>query len=185
MTTRAQVEAARDHAARALAAAGIVLTPEERTRIEVADMGLGRLHEQGLQLMVYVNTDRYCAKELVLFPRQTCPQHRHPPVDGRPGKEETFRCRTGRVYLYIDGEPSSQPACRAPQDSQKWYTVSHEIILDPGEQYTIPPNTWHWFQAGDEGAVISEFSSTSTDEADVFADPRVVRAPAIATQSNV
>ena len=56
----------------------------------------------------------------------------------------------------------------------------HEIALAPGEQYTIPPDTWHWFQAGDEGAVVSEFSSTSTDEHDIFMDPRIVRAPAIA-----
>ncbi len=46
-------------------------------------------------MLVYVNTDRYCAKELVLYPGQTCPEHRHPPFDGTPGKEETFRCRRG------------------------------------------------------------------------------------------
>jgi D-lyxose ketol-isomerase len=33
----------------------------------------------------------------------------------------------------------------------------------------------HWFQAGPEGAVISEFSTQSRDEADVFTDPRIVR----------
>ena len=37
------------------------------------------------------------------------------------------------------------------------------------------PNTKHWFQAGDEGAVISEFSTTSTDETDKFTDKRLVR----------
>jgi D-lyxose ketol-isomerase len=52
-------------------------------------------------------------------------------------------------------------------------------VLGPGEQYTIPPDTWHWFQAGRGGAVVSEFSSPSTDENDIFADPRIVRAPAI------
>ena len=67
----------------------------ERERIEVADFGLGRLDEIGLQIVVYVNTERVCAKELVLFPRQLCPEHRHPPVGADPGKEETFRCRTG------------------------------------------------------------------------------------------
>lgn len=33
----------------------------------------------------------------------------------------------------------------------------------------------HWFQAGDEGAVVSEFSSTSRDEFDIFTDPRIKR----------
>ena len=54
--------------------AGIVLTPAEREGIEVADFGLGRLEEIGLQLVVYVNTERVCAKELVLFPRPDVPR---------------------------------------------------------------------------------------------------------------
>jgi D-lyxose ketol-isomerase len=50
-----------------------------------------------------------------------------------------------------------------------------EIVLHPGEQFTIPPDTLHWFQAGDDGAVVSEFSTQSRDDLDVFTDPRVVR----------
>lgn len=172
-----EAEAARRRAATMLDEAGIVLTADERAAIEIADFGLGELERQGLQLVTYVNNDRYCAKELVLFPRQTCPQHRHPPVNGRPGKQETFRCRTGTVYLYVSGEETPEMQSRPPEGSTESYTVKHEIALGPGEQYTIPPDTWHWFQACDEGAIVSEFSSTSTDEADVFADPRVVRAP--------
>jgi len=37
------------------------------------------------------------------FPGQRCPEHRHPPVEGSPGKEETLRCRTGTVQLWVDG----------------------------------------------------------------------------------
>jgi D-lyxose ketol-isomerase len=146
---------ARERAAAMLERAGIVLTPTERAGIEVADFGLGRLEEIGLQIVVYVNTDRVCAKELVLFPRQTCPEHRHPPVDSTPGKEETFRCRSGTVHLHVEGEG--------------------EIVLRPGDQHTILPDTLHWFRAGDEGAVVSEFSTQSRDELDVFTDPRIVR----------
>jgi D-lyxose ketol-isomerase len=146
------------YAADQFAAAGIELTHDERGRIEVADFGLGNLRETGLLLLVYVNTDRYCAKELVLYPKQTCPEHRHPPFDGSPGKEETFRCRRGSVELWVDGEL---------------------IMLQPGEQFTIPPDTLHWFRAGEDGAVVSEFSSTSRDDLDVFTDPRIVRAPAV------
>lgn len=138
-----------------LADAGIVLTARERDGIEVADFGLGQLEEIGLQIVVYVNTERVCAKELVLLPRQTCPEHRHPPVAGGPGKEETFRCRRGTVHLHVAGEDA--------------------ILLQPGQQFTIPPDTLHWFQAGDEGAIVSEFSTQSRDESDVFTDPRIVR----------
>ena len=159
--------------------AGIVLSPKEQATIEIADFGLGDLENQGLQIVVYENNDRYCAKELVLFAHQTCPQHRHPPNEGRPGKQETFRCREGTVYLYVSGEPTPNPHARAPEKSAEWYSVWHEVVLHPGEQYTIPPDTWHWFQAGDTGAIVSEFSSMSTDDADIFPDPRIVRAPAI------
>ena len=143
-----------------LAEAGIVLTPAERGAIEVADFGLSRLEEIGLEVVVYVNTERVCAKELVMFPGQTCPEHRHPPVDGEPGKEETFRCRAGTVHLHVEGED--------------------EIVLRPGDQFTVPPNTLHWFQAGDEGAIVSEFSTRSHDELDIFTDPLVARATVVA-----
>ena len=43
----------------------IVLTPEEKRNIEIADFGLGRLEEFGLQLIVYINTEQVCAKEMV------------------------------------------------------------------------------------------------------------------------
>ena len=152
--------------------AKIVLTDEEKQRIEVADFGLNDLENTGLQLLTYINTDRYCAKEMVLFPKQTCPEHRHPQTGESPGKQETFRCRWGRVYLYVEGEAKNHPAAQPPQGK---YTVFLEICLHPGEQYTIPPNTKHWFQAGEDGAVISEFSTTSHDDTDIFTDERIVR----------
>ncbi|MGQ9631444.1 MAG: D-lyxose/D-mannose family sugar isomerase [bacterium] len=155
--------------------AKIVLTPEEKKRIEVADFGLGDLERTGLQLITYVNTERCCAKELVLFPRQTCPEHRHPPVEGEPGKEETFRCRWGRVYLYVPGERTPNPHASPPRGREKYYTVWHEVVLNPGEQYTLMPDTLHWFQAGDEGAIVSEFSTRSRDETDIFTDPDIER----------
>jgi D-lyxose ketol-isomerase len=180
MLTATEVATARRRAARILDEAGIALTPEERERIEIADFGLSRLDELGLEIVVYVNTERVCAKELVLFPRQTCPEHRHPPFDGTPGKEETFRCRRGLVYLYTEGAPSPAPSAQPPDADRSVFTVWNEIVLAPGEQYTIPPNTLHWFQAGDEVAVVTEFSTTSRDELDVFTDPRIRRATVVA-----
>lgn len=175
MLTHAEVSSARERAAGVLADAGIVLTDAERADLEVADFGLSRLDEIGLQLVVYVNTERVCAKELVLFPRQTCPEHRHPPVGDSPGKEETFRCRTGVVYLYVEGPETLDPACRPPSFCADAFTVWHEVELRPGDQHTIMPGVLHWFQAGDEGAVVTEFSTMSTDEFDVFTDPRIQR----------
>lgn len=161
--------------------AGMVLTDDERQRIEIASFGLPDYPISGLQLLTYVNSPRYCAKELVLFPGQTCPEHLHPPFAGTPGKQETFRCRWGEVYLFVDddnltpNDASGSKVCQVPEGSEAWYTCTRYILLKPGEQYTIAPNTRHWFQAGDKGAVVSEFSSESRDELDIFTDPRVNR----------
>ncbi len=175
--TRADVEKYQAITKAYLDRAGCVITDEETARLEIADLGLGEFEQTGLGLLTYVNTDRVCAKELVLMPGQTCPQHFHPPVEGKPGKEETFRCRWGEVYLYVPGEPTPNPKAKPPQHRQHTYTVWHEIILRPGDQYTLLPETWHWFQGGPEGAVVSEFSTRSTDENDQFTDSDISRLP--------
>ncbi|MFA5859214.1 MAG: D-lyxose/D-mannose family sugar isomerase [Elusimicrobiota bacterium] len=175
MITKQQFVSARKRALVYFKNAGIVLTKPELNRIEVADFGLNELNQTGLELLVYVNTTRCCAKELVLFPYQTCPEHRHPPIKGEQGKEETFRCRWGKVYLYVPGKKVVRPKARIPKHRVKCYTAWHEVVLNPGEQYTLKPNTLHWFQAGDKGAVVSEFSTKSRDEADIFTDPEIQR----------
>lgn len=175
MITRSQMRDAQKKALEYFKKAGIVLTEEEKQNIEIADFGLGDLETTGLELVTYVNTERCCAKELVLFPGQTCPEHRHPSVDGNPGKEETFRCRWGEVYLYVPGKKVNKPKAVIPKGKEAYYTVWNEIILQPGQQYTLKPDTLHWFQAGPQGAVVSEFSTKSMDEADVFTDPNIER----------
>ncbi len=72
----------------------IAFTREELDNIEYADFGLNNIKEEGLNLIIYINNDRYCVKEMVLLAGQTCPEHQHP-RRGRnqeiEGKEETFR----------------------------------------------------------------------------------------------
>lgn len=159
MLTRAQIQEAREFALAALSDAGIVVRADEAANLEVSDFGLGDLAKTGLQILVYVNTDRVCAKELVMMPGQICPEHMHVGVGEDPGKEETFRVRTGEVLLHVEGE---------------------EIVLRPGDQHTIMPGMRHWFQAGPAGAIVTEFSTRSTDEHDVFTDPKVQRITVVA-----
>jgi len=164
-----------------LVKAGIALTTEEQDTIEIADLGLGEYEQTGVALVVYYNDEKYCAKEMVLIPNQTCPQHMHPPIPELEymEKQESFRCRWGVVYLYVEGEATKTPKAKPPQHRIENYTVWHEIILKPGDQYTIPPLTWHWFQGGSQGAVVSEFSTRSADEDDLFSDPEIQRTPEI------
>ena len=157
--------------------ANIALTSAEKEKFEFADFGLNDFDKVGLIIQTYVNTERVCAKELVMLPGQTCPEHRHPEQHGEAGKEETFRCRSGIVYLYVEGIPTANPQACPPAGREKTYTVGHEVVLRPGEQYTLAPNTLHWFQAGPEGAIVSEFSTHSDDLGDIFTDPDIRRVP--------
>lgn len=173
-----QISVLRERTLLLLQKANIAITPEEKAGIEIADMGLNDIERIGLQVVVYVNNDRYCAKELVLFSHQICPEHRHPPISAQNiGKQETFRCRWGEVFLYTEGEPTPNPRASIPDKYREHFNVWHEVVLRPGDQYTLAPNTRHWFQAGGDGAVISEFSSASLDELDIFTDPHIKRVP--------
>jgi len=174
MITETEKQKARERACELLKQADIAITEEEKEAMEMADFGLSMLEEIGLEIIVYINCDRYCAKELIMFPGQACPEHRHPDRNGVPGKQETFRCRWGEVYLYYDGEPSANPKVDPPARKEH-FTVRSEVILKPGEQFTLPADTLHWFRAGDQGAVVSEFSSPSDDESDIFTDPDIKR----------
>ena len=117
-----------------------------------------------------VNVDR------IKFSDKTCTNFFD--VMSTPSGERTFfHCRYGKVYLYVEGEGSAENM-QAKMPNMK-VSVFHEIVLNPGEQYTIMPETWHWFQAGEEGDVISDFSTRSTDETDIFTDEHFVRKPHI------
>lgn len=155
--------------------AGIVLNEQEKKNLEFCDYGLEDFDRIGTEILIYVNTKRVCAKEMALMPNQICPEHIHPPLGDYPGKEETFRCRWGEVFLYVPGEPTPYPHATVPEERKQWFTVWHEIHLLPGEQYTLREQTLHWFQAGPDGAVISEFSTPSFDDSDIFTDPQIQR----------
>lgn len=154
---------------------GIFLTQEEIENLEITDFGLGDFSHIGLTVHTYLNTARCCAKELYLLPHQTCPEHRHPNIGGSLGKEETFRCRYGKVSVFIDGEKTTHLSVMPPDNGSEYYSVFHEVILEQGEQLTLMPETRHWFQAHDCGAVVSEFSTHSDDATDIFTDVRINR----------
>ena len=146
---------ARERAAAMLERAGIVLTPRERAGIEVADFGLGRLEEIGLQLVVYVNTERVCAKELVLFPG--------PGVPRAPSSAGRERSRQGG-----DVPLPAREGAPPRRGSRRDRAGPGRSVHDPARHAALVPG-------GREGAVVSEFSTRSSDEFDVFSDPLIVR----------
>ncbi|MGS0724833.1 D-lyxose/D-mannose family sugar isomerase [Shewanella sp. 0m-11] len=158
-----------------LTLSGIYLTTDEVATLEITDFGLGEFDRVGLIIHTYVNTPRCCAKELIILPHQICPEHLHPTIAGVAGKEETFRCRFGKVSIFIAGVSTSRPSVSLPTDLTN-YTVFHEVILEIGDQLTLQPDAKHWFKAHEEGAVVSEFSTTSNDELDLFTNQKINRA---------
>ncbi len=168
-------EIARQRAAEMIREANILACEQELAQIAVVDLGLGELEQTGLQILTLVSTKEVGVKVLVLFPHQTFAQHKHPPLGEYAGKEETFRCQWGELYLYQPGEPTPNPRASPPAHRRHTYTVWNETVLCPGDQITSPPNTYHWFQAGPQGAVVWSFSSRVTDAVDQFSDPEVRR----------
>ena len=124
---RSQFRQLQERTRKELAHHGIVLTPQEQEQIEIVEFGLNEVERTGLEIVIYINNERYCAKELILFPGQTCAEHRHPPFNNDPGKMETFRCRAGKVWLYVEGEKTSTIQAHIPVGSDAYYTAFHEI----------------------------------------------------------
>ncbi len=120
-------------------------------QIEVADFGLGRFSEVGLGIIVRVNEPEYCSKWLTLYSGQACPWHFH------KVKKETFFVYQGEVEL----------ACG-----------SDEILLKPGDSYTIPMGTDHAFRSK-TGAVIEEVSTHDENEDSYFRNPDIIRDPIV------
>ena len=155
----------------------IFIKKEEFGNLESTDFGLGDFYNIGITVLIYINTKRVCAKEISLLPYQICPQHKHPNKGKLLGKEETFRCRWGEVYLYLEGPETKKIKAKIPDKYKNKFTVFNEVILKPGDQYKLEPNIDHWFQSGPEGAVLSEFSSHSDDKSDIFFNKNVNRKP--------
>jgi D-lyxose ketol-isomerase len=174
MLTRAEYDAAKSCAASIIQESGVSITDKEIKKVEVADFGLSRLKIEGAQILTLVATDRIAAKIIVMFPNQTIPEHWHPRVGEDPGKEETVRVISGTLRFYIPGDESISEGF-IPDGREDTYTVRHELILKPGEQVTLQPGTKHWFQAGDDCAVMYSFSTVARDVLDCFTDPNIDR----------
>lgn len=174
MITRKEFIESRDKAAQMIRQAGIIINGHEIEEMDVADFGLNNLAVEGGQMLTFFNTSRVSAKVIALFPGQTLPEHWHTALGEDPGKEETIRMVWGKLYFCQEG-PDTLKMAKIPKGKDKYYTVRHERTILPGNQLTIKPGIKHWFQAGQEGAVLFSFSSSARDALDPFTDDTIVR----------
>ncbi len=179
MIPRSQMQALQGRAFDLFRTAGLFLTEEERERIEVADFGLSHPEIEGAQIFTFVQTDRYAAKIIGLFPGQTLPEHWHPPVGDDPGKQETVRVAWGQLLFCAEGADTLVHS-RIVRGKEAVYTTRCEFVFGPGDTRTFHPGEKHWFQGGPDGVVLYSFSSVVRDALDGFSDPAIRRHTRIA-----
>jgi D-lyxose ketol-isomerase len=174
MITHSQFAALQGRAFDIFRNAGIFLTEKERDRIEVADFGLSQPETEGAQIFTFIQTERYAAKIIALFPGQTLPEHWHPPVGDDPGKQETVRVAWGQLYCCAEG-PDTLDNGRVVPGKEAVYSTRCESVFGPGDTRTFQPGERHWFQGGPDGVVLYSFSSVVRDTLDGFTDPAIQR----------
>jgi D-lyxose ketol-isomerase len=152
---------------------GALLRPDELDRIFVEDFSLGDFDRIGLAILQVVDAPAVNVRLYAMRPHQLCPEHRHRPQGDYAGKEETFRCQWGTLYVCLPGDPTQNPRVAPPANRRDHFTVWNETVLRPGDQLTSPPDTLHWFQAGPEGAVVWAFCSRVVPGRDEFTDPDI------------
>lgn len=177
MIRRSEWKKACDWAWNFVKESGFIVKNKEINSIEIADLGLNEFNITGLHIFSLFSTEWVGAKLLILKPNQFFPEHKHPPLEKEkfPGKTEVIRGQWGEFYLVVPGSITCNPKANPPSHRKKYIDIWHEIVIHPGDQYIISPNTWHWFQAGPEGAIVWSISSKLTDVEDKFKDPQVKR----------
>jgi hypothetical protein len=95
--------------------------------------------------LTFFNTERISAKDRS-FPGRFC-QNTGILRSGRTWGGGDLSCEVGELYLYVPGE-LPHPRAKVPEAEKNNFTVWHEIIMGPGDQYIVPPQIVHWFQAG-------------------------------------
>ena len=146
MLTQSQVLQMQDRVTQTLAQAGIVLTLQEQEQIEVVDFGLSELERTGLQLVIYINNDRYCAKELVMIPRQTCaasPSAAQRDQSGQAG-DVSLPVGQGLALCRRRAQSGYSSACTGRQrtilhDLSRDRTASRRPVHDPTEHLALVP----------------------------------------------
>ena len=147
------------------------LSQKEIEELKVNDFGLNNLPVEGFTFVDLLRTERVRTTLMILLPGQSLPQHKHPSYEGEKGKEESIRVLWGTFSVFTEGDESPEVAERIPENKEPYYTAREEHRLEVCEQYSVAPNTAHWFQAGPKGAVVLAFQNRVNEDLNIFYDP--------------
>ena len=149
-----------------------------REGLWVSDYGLGQFTKLGLGATGFINDQEssYLGQDLFLLPGQMLPEHYHLETEKGPAKMEGWHVRHGISYVYGEGEPTENMKAVVPKCHMNGtVSVSHEIILHPGETATLNRKTArHWQFGGPEGAIVSEYGTFHDNDGVRHSDPKIV-----------
>ena len=107
--------------------------------------GVDKFKKYGCFLFNCINRT-YAKKIIVQIPNQKHPLHKH------KRKEETFQVLSGILYSELNG-------------------VKRKLL--PGDTQVVKPNVWHRFNAGAEGCVFEEVSTTHHNDDSFYKDKKI------------
>ena len=149
-----------------------------REGLWVSDYSLGQFTKLGLGATGFINDQEsgYLGQDLFLLPGQMLPEHYHLATEKGPAKMEGWHVRHGISYVYGEGEPTENMKAVVPKCHMNGtVSVSHEIILHPGETATLNRKTArHWQFGGPEGAIVSEYGTFHDNDGVRHSDPKIV-----------
>ena len=137
------------------------------------DFGKGDFTSFGMGGVFWCNekAEGYFGHEIYLLPGQNIPEHRHLPTTDAAGqpvrcKIESWQVRHGSVYGFSEvGEPNLEKYPEAKAMLSKLQIpylkcVHVEKWVADGKVYKLAgPETWHFMQAGKEGAIVTEYAT--------------------------
>jgi D-lyxose ketol-isomerase len=142
----------------------------------VADFNLKKFPEAGMAGIFWViNMEHnYTGVDMFLLPGQSIPEHWHVSTDNAGAKFESSHVRYGSIILFTEGNEIPGVEERIPSFQKDVVKARKEKILLAGDVGSAEKEgEKHWFMAGPEGAIITEYA-TAHDGAGVrFSDSSI------------
>jgi D-lyxose ketol-isomerase len=143
----------------------------------VADFNLKNFVEVGMAGIFWIINpeQKYTGVEMFLLPGQSIPEHWHVATKDASPKFESCHVRYGSITLFTEGEEAPGVEKRIPIYQRKIAKARKEKILTAGEiGFAEKEGEKHWFKAGPEGAIMTEYATVHDGAGVRFTDPSIV-----------
>ncbi len=142
----------------------------------ISDFNLNQFMTAGMAGIFWIiNMDhKFTGVEMFLLPGQSIPEHWHVATENASAKFESGHVRYGSITLFTEGSPLPDVEDRIPYFQRDIVKARKEQVLNAGDVgFTEKKEERHWFIAGQEGAIITEYASAHDGEGVRFTDPTI------------